>query len=366
MHVQRNFVRGRRVTGTLNNPTLEERTHFVELCTDDGRSRLVKYLVFQSEVGSQGVVHLQFYCIFTESVRARQAHRVLGPRVHFDASRGSAIQNTHYCLKPHDQCVCDHCTAARLLPNDGREAMPGFITGTWGRMRAPRGPDKLTAVMEMMEPMEHSIGEILDAHPVSAVKYGDRIRKEYQRRVMPRSWAMDIRIFVGETGSGKTFTAKSENPDSITIPWPTGGRWWWPGYDGQECVILDDFRSGNITVLTMMKLFDRGEWWVEAKGTNSQFVSRKIVVTTNVDPKDWFQMFKLVLNKGQQARKLILEPLARRIREYAKIYDFAGGNVFPNFVKVERVERFEFNDSDVPDLGGNIDGGSRQYGGDLG
>jgi len=358
----RNFTRGRRVTGTLNNPTALERAHFVALATDAGHDPRVKYLVFQSEVGATGVHHIQFYCIFTESMRARTVHGILGPRCHFDASRGTPAQNKHYCLKPLEGCECVHCRDARLLPNLGREVAPAFMVGEYGIMRRPR-VQKLSAVVEMMD-TGSTLAEILDAHPEMAIKYRNGISNEFARRLDSRDWAMEIEIFVGETGTGKSFTAKAENPGSISIPWPTGGRWWWPGYTGQNCVLLDDFRSGNITVLTMMRLFDRGEMSTEAKGTNFPFVSHKIVITTNVDPTDWYQMTKLVESKGQDARKVILAPLARRISEFATIYDFAGTNVFPNFVKVarpkgdpvaDRLTWFKFNDAAVANFAATDD-----------
>jgi len=349
---RRNFTRGRRVTGTLANPTAEERAHFVSLVGEAHDAR-VKYLVFQSEVAAGGLHHIQYFCIFSESVRARQAHRILGPNVHFDLSRGTPAQNKHYALKPHDGCDCHHCRDARLLPNLGREMAPAFITGEVGIMRQPRN-DKLEQVVEMMD-TGATLREVLDAHPKQAIMYGSRIRKEFVRKLGKRDWPMEIEIFVGETGTGKSVTALRENPGSICIPWPTGGRWWFAGYSGQQCIVLDDFRSGNITVLTMMKLFDRYQWQIETKGSNMNFVSRKIVITTNVDPKEWYQMTKLVEARGQQARHAILGPLARRISEFATIYDFEPGHVFPDVVKVarpkggpdERLTWFNFDDSVV-------------------
>ncbi len=355
---RRTFRRARRVTGTLNNPSVAEKAVFQALVTDDGHDARVKYLVFQTEVGAAGVTHVQFYCMFLAQLGLRAIHAILGPRCHFDASRGTPGQNQHYCLKPHDGCDCQHCRDARVLPNLGRELAPGFITGEYGRMRAPRS-DSLKAVTEMMD-TGATLGEVLAAHPEQAIKYGNRITEEFGRRLPERDWAMEIDIYVGETGVGKSFTAKHDHPDSCTIPWPTGGRWWWPRYTGQRVVILDEFRM-QVKMDTMLKLLDRYGWMVEAKGTNFPFVSRKIVITTNIDPKDWYQMTKLVESKGQQARKDVLEPLARRIREFAKIYDFAGDNVYPNFVKVLRTERFEFNESAVPDFGGTRDDRGDQF-----
>ena len=48
---------------------------------------------------------------------------------------------------------------------------------------------------------------------------------------------------------------------------------------------------------------------------------------TNLDPKFWYH--KLNLNTARR-------PLARRINEFGKVWDFEGGHAWPNFVKTQR------------------------------
>ena len=182
----------------------------------------------------------------------------------------------------------------------------------------------------------------MEDYPVSYVRNRDGIFDYHLAQMGHREWAMEVDIFVGPTGSGKSFTADSENPDAYGVPWPTGGRWWWPGYAGQHCVIMDEFRH-QIKMDRMLRLLDRYGMVCEAKCRNFQFVSHKIVITTNIDPRDWYPGVRM-------DRK---DPLARRIREYCTIYDFAPGMVFGQFVKVARTERFEFRAHGELDLDGD-------------
>ncbi len=161
----------------------------------------------------------------------------------------------------------------------------------------------------------------------------DKIEDYALKQKGKRDWAMQVHIFVGPSGTGKSYTAQHENPDAFNVPWPMGNRWWWPSYTGQHCVIMDEFRH-QIKMDVMLKMMDRYAWALEAKGRNFQFVSHKIVITTNIDPKDWYKKVPL----GAKA------PLERRIREFATIYDFEEGHQHPDFVKNERTERFEFTD----------------------
>lgn len=162
---------------------------------------------------------------------------------------------------------------------------------------------------------------------------------EYKIETMGnRDWAMDIEIFVGPSGSGKSSTAKQENPGAYACPWPKGNRWWMPNYYGQEVVILDEFVH-QIKLSVMLKLFDRHAWpGCESKGNSFSFVSKKIVMTTNIDVENWYPKMSAD-HPGKVA-------LARRIREFAKIFDFDGDGKYPNFPKVARnMEAFEFENT---------------------
>lgn len=98
-----------------------------------------------------------------------------------------------------------------------------------------------------------------------------------------RSWKSEVFWFHGSTGGGKSRRAHEENPRAY---WKSSTNKWWDGYDGQDCVIIDDYRRDFCTFADLLRLFDRYPLCVEVKGASVQFVARKIIVTTPRDPRN--------------------------------------------------------------------------------
>ncbi len=303
---------------TLNNPTADARANWTEL-PDPWKSRIV-YAVFQEELSESGTIHLQGYVEFKAKIRLSRLLSLFGTGYHWEPRRGTQEEARAYCMKAETR-------------------VDGGLSGSHGRpKRSGAGGDLGQAVLAIKEGME--IWDVMDQFPEQYVNFGDKLRGYALELKGKRIWPMEIEIFVGTTGTGKSYTAHSENPNAYSAPWPTGGRWWWPKYEGEEVVILDEF-CHQIKISVMMTMFDRYSWKIESKGNNFEFVSKKIVITTNLDPKMWFPNVK----------KSSKDPLARRIREFATIWDFTGidrdgrGPRHPHWVKTMRSDPFEFNDT---------------------
>ncbi len=306
---------------TLNSPDAEKVTRLRLKLAGRGVGHMT-YLILQTERGESGTVHIQGYVEFDRRMRLPALRQWLDG-AHFEVRRGTAAQASAYCEK-----------------EDSRVA---GLHGSWGVMKPPRGRPKgqfSEAVMAMADD-GMDISEVEDKFPVAYVQFRDRLEDFAIRQKGTRRWAMQVDVFVGVSGVGKSFTADQENPGAYYVPWPTGGRWWWPGYRGEECVIMDEFRH-QIKMDVMLKMLDRYDWMLESKGRNFKFVSRKIVITTNIDPKDWYA----------GVDRDVKEPLRRRIREFCHIYDFAvDGSVEGGFTKDARdMSEFEFNDTVVRDF----------------
>lgn len=92
-------------------------------------------------------------------------------------------------------------------------------------------------------------------------------------------------VYWGPTGTGKTRTA-----------WERGGldaypkvpsTKFWDGYQGQETVIIDEFR-GDIGISNLLRWFDRYPCLVEIKGSSTVLSAKLFIVTSNLHPRDWY------------------------------------------------------------------------------
>lgn len=141
---------------------------------------------------------------------------------------------------------------------------------------------------------------------------------------------MEIIILVGETGTGKTTWAYGHYPKLWAMPMTNK---WMTGYIGQETVLMDDYDE-QFTLMQMMQFCDRHKLpGMEAKYRSFEFKSKRIVITTNVDPKHWFA-------KTFSTTTIHKDAMQRRLREFAIIYDCSGA--YPDFNYILRNEQFTF------------------------
>jgi len=287
---------------TLNNP--EEET--VDLVAYDGGAAQyfragdgerikaliarvdIVFIVCQEERGESGTRHLQGYIEFDRSTRFNKVKALLGERAHLEMRHGTQDQAIAYCKKA-DSYV---------------EGGIRFEIGT------PKGSGGFKqAVLDIQSGM--SVRAVALEHPEVYVRHGRGLRDLAGISKPDRHWAMEIMIFYGPTGAGKSYSAMQLDKNAYTPPWPArNGVWWWDQYDGQETVILDEFRC-QVSLTTMLKLLDRYPHQVQVKGGFVKFTSKRIIITTNLAPETWYGKVGDV------------SPLRRRLTDFAKIYKFS-------------------------------------------
>lgn len=139
--------------------------------------------------------------------------------------------------------------------------------------------------------------QMLEYNPKLANRNIDNLVKLRQLYFTPRDPEVepDVRLYWGDSGAGKTRTALSEAKEagkSIYIK-PAGSKWW-PGYEQQDYVLLDDFNGKffgdceKSCLSVMQTLLDRAPMQVETKGGYVQFNSQVIIITSNQPIRSWF------------------------------------------------------------------------------
>lgn len=315
-------LRKRRFCLTLNNPTaldcVKWNTVVLEGCLAEGASKLT-YFVVQSERGDEGTFHYQAYAEFKTGVGWTTLKAIFGDRVHIIDSRGSPSANIIYCTKPDSRVTGENLC----------------VSGQWGTPK--RGGGVTAAAIKVLNGA--SLAEIVSDHPGIAMMSMGKIESLIAYAKGPRTERPKVIVLYGLTGCGKSqYCMRTYGTSAHWVSSPVNGRVWWGGYVAQDVCILDDFHSGWFSLTWLIRMFDSTPFVVEPKGGEVPFNSGTIVVTCNVDPRDWYLAYK-----GKPAHKDALE---RRIQDFAEIYDCTRGPAVPlgvsSMIKVVRTETFKF------------------------
>lgn len=223
----------------------------------------VKYAVWQKERGQEGTEHLQGYVEFTGPKGISYLKTIL-PRAHWEIRRGTQQQAIDYATK-EDTRIGGPWTHGQLSINSQGQRSDLLA------LKAAIDAGKTFQV-------------IAQEHYLIMAKYS-RWAKEYRLLTQPkRDWAPRIYLLIGRPGLGKTRFCRRVAPDAY---WKQCDSKWWDGYDGQSDVILDDF-YGWIQFRTLLRLCDRYPEMVESKGGQHPFLARRIFITSNGEPRDWY------------------------------------------------------------------------------
>lgn len=129
-----------------------------------------------------------------------------------------------------------------------------------------------------------------DTFPV-AVRYprGLSLAEQAMQQAPPRP-EQDVLALWGPPGTGKTHSVFERWTEGgiykLIPPAVHGGQVWWDGYDAQETVLLDDY-EGWLPWTYLLQLLDVYPMWVQPKGRMVPLRCRRVVITSNKEPKDW-------------------------------------------------------------------------------
>jgi len=154
------------------------------------------------------------------------------------------------------------------------------------------------------------LAQIAEDHFSAFIRYEKGFRSYQRLKSAKRDWAMELIVIVGPSGTGKSRWARTQYPDAF---WKMKGPWW-DGYDGEETVVIDEMYGHCFPFTFLLQLTDRYPFVVECKGGSINFISKRIVFTSNQHPRDWYNAESTHSGPWDQ------NPLNRRLREFGRLY----------------------------------------------
>lgn len=254
---------GKEYEGVPTKSWIFVRNNYSEAHQQQLRDMEKTLMVFGREKGENGTPHIQGFVTFKQPKRFKGLQKMM-PGFHI-APALSQESGFNYCLKELDYEIDDRRTPGKR--NDILEM----------KDKIDQGYSKEKLWDENFESMVHCHKGMYEYKQLK-----DKKRKRPELEVI---W------ITGKSGSGKSTWADKHYPDAYWLT-PSDGKIWWDGYDGEDCVVIDDFRANFYTYEGLLKLLNsRGKYRINIKGSSGWLTCSTIIFTSVEHPKEMYTMY---------------------------------------------------------------------------
>lgn len=246
----------------------------------------------QKEKSESGFVHWQILLRHSQPIRFSTLKRKI-PAAHLEPVKDLKA-SYQYCLKE-------------------KTRVPGetpLIKGEWSELIKPKQPGKRSDIDELRETImstEISLDQLLLEHE-NAWKFERMARSliaaRDRKRFSQNRTNLQVKVFFGETGSGKTRSALELFPAEEICRITSYGSGAFDSYAGQKVLFLDEFR-GQIPIGTLLNILDIYPMSLPARYENKPAGYTSVLICSNLHPMEWYPNIDTVTK----------EALARRISE---------------------------------------------------
>lgn len=218
------------------------------------------YIKGQLEQGhSTDYLHWQIVVYFTRKVTLHYVKLLFGDSVHAEATKSAAAEQ--YVWK-EDTAIAG--TQFEL----GKKSMKRDSAKDWDLIVDNARKGNFSEIP----------GDVL-------VRCYGNLKKIRVDSLQPESIVREVYVYWGRTGAGKSRRAWDES-GLDAFPKDPNTKFW-DGYSGQEHVVIDEFR-GAISISHLLRWLDRYPVIVEIKGSSSVLKAKKVWITSNLSPDDWY------------------------------------------------------------------------------
>lgn len=217
-----------------------------------------RYIIIGQEIcPTTNNTHWQGYIYFNNARSLKNIIKEFEGR-HVEPCKGNAEQNIKYCSKDQNIVIEDGDRPKQGTRTDLEEIKTALLNKT----------------------SEKEISQIFFGQ---WVRYNKSFEKFKSLQEPPRTWKTEVIVLWGPTGTGKSRTAIEAGAE--IIEW-TGQ--FILGYKNQEIILIDDFDPADMKREFFLKLTDRYPLKINIKNGEAEWNPKKIYITSNHNPKDWY------------------------------------------------------------------------------
>jgi hypothetical protein len=146
--------------------------------------------------------------------------------------------------------------------------------------------------------------EIADEHFASWVRHHKAFKRYRAIKTPQRSWEMEVIVLIGDTGTGKSRWIAENFPDAYYLPVAKSSGCYWDGYEAHETVAIEEMYGQRFSHSHLLQLLDRYPMQVPIHGGFVEFSSRRIIMTSNAHPADWYDAERFPFEGGPLQRRM--------------------------------------------------------------
>jgi len=227
------------------------------------------YFVYGKEIAASGLSHLQCYICGKKQITLPTLRKWFPRFSYFRVALGTPEQASAYCKK--DGNFVEHGE----LPANGRAKGGEATKAKWNQIAALASEKKM-AELKVEYPKEY----ICNYRSLKQIGFDEAVQPKDLDCVCGE-WIW------GETGVGKSYTARKENPGYFVKPLNK----WWDNYKGQEVVIIEDMSPAfGQSMEYFMKIWpDCYAFPAEIKNHVTMIRPKKVIVTAQYHPSQIWQ-----------------------------------------------------------------------------
>lgn len=224
-----------------------------------------RYMVCQKEIAPTTLTpHVQGY-LYCESLKTikqiQDAFQAAGIRAAVLVANGSPEQNRRYCLKEGGEEPLE----LGALPMKGVAKEVGEVA--------------FSIINDSKK-----LSEVAVENPEMIVRFHKGLQALYGMSLRGRDGSVTPTVYwwFGKTGTGKSRAAFEMFPKAY---WKMSCNHWWDGYEGEEVVIVDDYRTTMCQFDYLLRMIDRYPLRVEVKGGTVPLNATTFVFTAPSRPE---------------------------------------------------------------------------------
>lgn len=238
----------------------------------------IRYLVYQREKCPEtGRKHLQGYVEFNKQMRLAAAKTALhAPDAHLEPRMGTRDEARKYCMKEETR--------------DGPDAGPH----EHGEFRHSKDASESSyAACRDLLASGAKMSAVLDQMPGMFMRHHSSLQKArflYMQSDAKKWRDVKVIVYCGSTGLGKSRRAHYEYPNAYSLNFGRSDDNWFDGYDGEEALIIDDFAGKHqLHFRFLLQVLDGHPCRLPIKGGHTWALWTTVVITTNIEPCNWYQ-----------------------------------------------------------------------------